>query len=345
MADHRFFPKPEPLPIPQVAELTGAALTSPAPDQVKIGDVASLDQAQAGDICFYASVKHETAFLNTKATACFVKSVPDTVPKNVVLLTVANPEQAFAKIARHLYTADITPGTHPSAVIDPTATLGQGCRIEAGVVIGAQVTIGDNVHIKANTVIEAGVQIGRNSRIGANCVISHALIGDRVILHGGTVIGSDGFGYVATAAGHEKIPQLGRAILQDDVEIGACTTIDRGALADTVIGAGTKIDNLVQIGHNCHIGQHCVIAGHVGISGSVNLGDFVALGGQVGIADHANIASGVQIAAKSGVPSSLPKPGVYGGTPVKPMADWRREVATLNRLVKQSRKKANRSDE
>lgn len=345
MADHRFFPKPAPLPITQVANLTGATREAPEQPDATVTGVASLDQAQAGDICFYASAKHEAAFLGTKATACFVKSVPDAAPENVILLTTANPEQAFAKIARHLYTTEVTPAIHPNAVIDPSVTLGDGCCIEAGVVIGQNVNIGENVHIKANTVIEAGVQIGRNSRIGANCVISHALIGDRVILHGGVVIGSDGFGYVATAAGHEKIPQLGRAIIQDDVEIGACTTIDRGALGDTVIGAGTKIDNLVQIGHNCQIGQHCVIAGHVGISGSVNLGDFVALGGQVGIADHANIASGVQIAAKSGVPSSLPKPGVYGGTPVKPMADWRREVATLNRLVKQSRKKANRSDE
>jgi len=344
MADTRFFAAPVPMTLNDVAALTGAVLLQDKGGEAgaaEITGVAALSRAQPGQICFYShSPRFLEAFRACRATACLVKEAIDPPPQGVFLLQVANPELAFALVAQRLYQDDPAPVIHASASIDPDAKVDEGCRIDAGVVVGPGVHIGARSWIKANTVIEQGVQVGRSCRIGPNCSLSHALIGDRVSLHGGVVIGSDGFGYVVGPQGHVKIPQLGRVIVQDDVEIGANSTIDRGALDDTVIGAGAKIDNLVQIGHNCSIGRHCVIAGHAGISGSVTLGDYVALGGQVGIADHAEIASGVQIAAKSGVASTIKRPGVYGGIPAKPMSDWRREVATLNRLVKQSRKRA-----
>lgn len=338
MADDRFFPTPKPVSVGEIARLTSAKVLS-GDSATLIDGVSSLKDGAKGTICFLASKKFLHEFETCKADACFVKEAPASTPSGMALLCVENPALAFAKTATHLYGVDAVPGIHPTAVIDATARIGDGCRIDAGAVIEAKVDIGANSHICANAVIGSGTQLGTHCKIGPNSSVSHALLGDRVTLHSCVSIGDDGFGFEGGADGHYKIPQLGRVIIQDDVEIGSGSAIDRGALQDTVIGAGTKIDNLVQIGHNCEVGRHCILAGHSGLSGSVTLGDFVIVGGYVGIADHAKIASGVQIAGKSGVPSNLSKPGVYGGIPAKPMADWRREVAVINRLVKQSRNK------
>jgi UDP-3-O-[3-hydroxymyristoyl] glucosamine N-acyltransferase len=187
--------------------------------------------------------------------------------------------------------------------------------------------------IGAGAAIGAGVRIGRNCAVGAHASITHALIGDRVIVHAGCRIGQDGFGYVMGPKGHAKVPQVGRVIIQDDVEIGAGTTIDRGAIRDTVVGEGTKIDNLVQVGHNVTIGRHCVLVAQTGISGSVTLEDFVVLGARVGVNNHLTIGEGAQIAATSIVHGDVPPGARWGGTPAKPAKQWFREMLLLERLA------------
>jgi UDP-3-O-[3-hydroxymyristoyl] glucosamine N-acyltransferase len=226
--------------------------------------------------------------------------------------------------------------------IAPTARIGEGSVLAPGVFIGEGVEIGNDCVVSPGVVIGRGVQIGHGAKIGAHVSISHALIGDRCIIHPGTRIGQDGFGFVGGAAGHFKIPQLGRVIIQDDVEIGANVAVDRGALGDTLIGEGTKIDNLVQIGHNTRLGRRCIIVAQVGISGSCEIGDYAVLGGQVGVADHLKIGPGAYVAAKAGVTNSLEGGKVYGGFPAKPVMQWRREVGALSRLAKGKRSKDER---
>ena len=207
-------------------------------------------------------------------------------------------------------------------------------RIEPGAVIGPRAEIGSGTVIGANAVIGADVRIGRDCSIGAGTILSNALIGDRVIIHPGCKIGQDGFGFVMGGKGHLKVPQVGRVIIQDDVEIGAGTTIDRGAIRDTVIGEGTKIDNLVQVGHNVSIGRHCVIVAQTGISGSSTLEDFVVLGARVGLNNNVTIGEGAQIAAISIVHGDVPPGARWGGTPAKPVKQWFREMMMLERLAR-----------
>ena len=228
-----------------------------------------------------------------------------------------------------------------SAQVHPTARLEAGVTVDPLAVIGPHAEVGAGTLIGVRTVIGPDVCIGRDCSIGPDATILHALIGDRVIIHPGVRIGQDGFGYLPSPLGHLKIPQTRRVIVQDDVEIGANTTIDRGATRDTVIGEGTKIDNLVQIGHNCSIGRHCLIVSHVGISGSVDVGDFVVLTGQVGIADHVTIGAGAVLGGRAGVMSNVPAGARWAGTPAEPATDWKRGVVLLRRLAR----RRNGSDE
>jgi UDP-3-O-[3-hydroxymyristoyl] glucosamine N-acyltransferase len=229
--------------------------------------------------------------------------------------------------------------------IHPSATLEPGATVEPGAVVGAEAHIGRGTTVAAGSVIGFRVHIGRNCYVGPNASITHALIGNDVTVHAGVAIGQDGFGFAMGKNGHLKVPQIGRVIVQDGVEIGANTTIDRGALRDTVIGEGTKIDNLVQIGHNVVIGRHCVIVAQTGISGSAELGDFVALGGQVGVVGHVKIGAGAQIAASSNVRGDVP-PGVrWGGTPAKPVRLWLRELALLQRLAERKDSKLDENED
>jgi UDP-3-O-[3-hydroxymyristoyl] glucosamine N-acyltransferase len=206
--------------------------------------------------------------------------------------------------------------------------------VEPGAVIGPHAEIGSGTLIGANAVVGAEVRVGRDCAIGAGTTLSNALIGDRVLVHPGCKIGQDGFGFVMGGKGHLKVPQIGRVIIQDDVEIGAGTTIDRGAIRDTVIGEGTKIDNLVQVGHNVSVGRHCILVAQTGLAGSSTLEDFVVLGARVGLDNNVTIGEGAQIAATSIVHGDVPPGARWGGTPAKPVKQWFREMMIVEQLAK-----------
>jgi UDP-3-O-[3-hydroxymyristoyl] glucosamine N-acyltransferase len=219
-----------------------------------------------------------------------------------------------------------------------SARLEKAVTVEAGAIIGAEAQIGAGTVVASGAVIGYRVHIGRNGYVGPGAVLTHALIGNNVVIHAGVKIGQDGFGFAIGRNGHLKVPQVGRVVIQDNVEIGANTTIDRGALKDTTIGEGTKIDNLVQIGHNVTVGRHCLIVAQTGISGSTELGDFVVMGGQSGTVGHIKLGNGAQVAGNSGVKDDIPAGERWGGTPARPMMTWAREMATLKALA--ARKKA-----
>ena len=251
--------------------------------------------------------------------------------------------QAFVTVHSELYPQSLRPTSlfeandiAPNATIHPTARIENNVTVDPGAVIGPRAEIGAGSIIGATAVIGADVLIGRDCVIGAGCSIMHALIGDRVVIHPGCRIGQDGFGYAG--AKQKKIPQTGRVIIQNDVEIGAGTTIDRGSIRDTTIGEATKIDNLCQIGHNVVIGRHCVVVAQCGLSGSVTLEDFAMLGGAVGLAPHVTIGKGGRVAARSGLMHDVPPGETWGGYPAVPSRQWMRQQATLARLATSGKK-------
>jgi UDP-3-O-[3-hydroxymyristoyl] glucosamine N-acyltransferase len=328
------------LTIEEIAALTHAKPRPGDPLDRRIANVAPLDTATASDVSFLDNSKYAEAMATTRAGACFVSPKFETlVPQAIVALVTEQPYRAFVAVARELFPDALRPtslfgerGRSAEAHVHPSARLEAGVIVDPLAVVGPQAEIGSGSVIAAGAVIGPGVCIGRNCAIGASATILHALIGDRVIIHPGARIGQDGFGYLPGPQGHQKIPQNRRVIIQDDVEIGANTTIDRGSNRDTIIGEGTKIDNLVQIGHNCLIGRHCVIVSQTGISGSVNVGDFAVLGGQVGIADHVTIGAGAMLAARTGVISDVPARARWAGFPAQPVREWWRGMAAVRRL-------------
>jgi UDP-3-O-[3-hydroxymyristoyl] glucosamine N-acyltransferase len=330
----------------EIAALTGAKLREGDPVNRPIRNIAPLDAAGASDISFLDNSKYAAELATTRAAACLIAPrFVERAPRNLVVLETAQPYPAFVAVTRKLFANLLRPtplfgvtGHAASAQIDRTARLEVDVVVEPLAVIGPRAEIGSGTVIGPSVVIGPDVRIGRDCAIGAHSSIFHALIGDRVIVHPGVRIGQDGFGFLPSRHGHQKIPQTRRAVIQDDVEIGANTTIDRGATRDTIIGEGTKIDNLVQIGHNVYIGRHCVIVSQVGISGSVTVGDYAMLGGQVGIADHVTIGEGAMLGARAGVMSHIPPGGRWAGFPAEPVVEWKRGVATLRRLVRRSRK-------
>lgn len=328
------------LTIGEIAALTGAEPLNGARLEQLINDIAPLDRAGPSDIGFLDNANYADQLKSTHAGACFVaQRFEKEVPAGTAVLRAREPYKAFVTVGRALFPHALRPssmfdaqGTATGALVHSTARLEAGVTIDPGAVVGPRAEIGSGSVIGATAVIGPDVRIGRDCAIGSGTVITNTLVGDRVIIHPGCHIGQDGFGYVMGANGHQKVPQIGRVIIQDDVEIGAGTAVDRGANRDTVIGEGTKIDNHVQVGHNVSIGRHCVLVAQTGISGSATLKDFVLLAARVGVNNHVTIGEGAQIAAVSGVHGDVPPGERWGGTPAKPVKQWFREMKILSRL-------------
>ena len=318
MADPRFFNNHGPFKLSVLAEQIGAELSG---DDFEVLDVAALDVAGAGELSFFDNVKYKAQFEATKAAVVICHpDAAEFAPAGVSLLLSKSPYKSYALAAQAFYPQTHVAGIHESVIIGEGAQIADTACIEAGAIIGPNVVIGEHCYI------------------GANAVISHAIIGAHVRIYRGVCIGQDGFGFAPDPSGFVKVPQLGRVVIEDHVEIGANTTIDRGAGPDTVIGQGTWIDNLVQIGHNVKIGKGCVIVSQVGISGSTVLEDYVMIGGQGGLAGHLHIGMGAKIAAQSGVMRDIPAGEEHMGSPSMPIKQYMRQVAALKRLITPKKK-------
>ena len=306
----------------------------------EIGGVAGLDNAGPNDLTFAEGERILKRAANCRAGCILVPSGAALAGQTTI--AVRHPKLALIRATAALLPRPaVEPGVHATTVVAP------GVRLSSGVSVGAQAVIEEGVSIGERTVIGAGVFLGRGVEVGADCVIHprvsiypRARIGNRVVIHAGTVIGADGFGYVFAEGRHHKFPQLGQVVIEDDVEIGSNTTIDRGSLGNTVIGEGTKIDNLVQIAHNVRVGRHCVIAAQTGISGSVEIGDYVVIGGQVGVGDKVRIENQAVIGAQAGIPTGkiVRRGSAMWGTPARPMAEFKKTYAQISNLPNLARK-------
>jgi UDP-3-O-[3-hydroxymyristoyl] glucosamine N-acyltransferase len=331
-----FFERTGPYPLSQVAAAAGAMPAEGANLDAEIVDVLPLSEAGPTHVSFIDNKKYLPQLAKTAAGACFViPPLANRIPAGTAALVTRQPYHGFARALALFYPGAMHPmvATAGAPPIDPTAQLEEGAMIEPGAIVGPEAQIGRGTRIAAGAVVGARVTIGRDSFIGPLATVTHALVGDRVIIHSGVRIGQDGFGFAMGPTGHLKVPQIGRVIIQDDVEIGANTTVDRGALKDTIIGEGTKIDNLCQIGHNVIIGRHCIMVSMAGVSGSSELGDFVVMGGKSGAVGHIKIGAGAQIGGASHATHDVPAGARYFGTPAKPLRETAREQAMLKRLV------------
>jgi UDP-3-O-[3-hydroxymyristoyl] glucosamine N-acyltransferase len=335
VADERFYQKSGPFTLQDLAAVCGAQLGEGVDPALEIHDVAPLHKAIPGQISCLHNPKYIEQFKQTTASACLVS--PEFVkyaPKGVGILLSPKPYRAYGQVAGLFYPhIKKSGGISLQAAIHSTAKIGKNCTIGPFAVIEENSRIGDGCEIGPNSVIEAGVELGEGCLIGANVTISHAILGKRVSVKPGARIGQRGFGFHMDEDGHFDIPQIGRVIIGDDVEVGANTTIDRGAEPDTMIGSGTRIDNLVQIAHNVHIGENCVIVAQAGVAGSTSLGRFVVVAGQVGIAGHLNIGDGVKIAGQSGVMRDVPKGATVAGSPSVEARNWHRQTIALKKLA------------
>ena len=336
MADPRFFSVRGPFTLAQLVDISGAELVAGDAERT-VHDVAPLEAAGPEHLSFLDNKLYLEAFTASVAGACIVGAeYRERAPAGMAVLVAADPYRSYALAARAFYPEESEKGAiHETAIVDPSARLGEDVVVEARVVIGAGAEIGRACHIGVGTVIGPRVVIGDETSIGAGASISHAIIGARVLLHPGVRIGQRGFGFAMGREGHLKVPQLGRVLIEDDVEVGANSTIDRGSGPDTVIGAGSMIDNLVQIGHNVSLGKGCVIVAQAGVAGSSQLGDYVALGAQAGLVGHLKIGTGAQIAAQSGVMRDVPAGETVCGAPAVPLKQFFRQIAVVSRLAKQ----------
>lgn len=333
MSARSFFRGDKRITVGEIAKLTGAELRRDADPTRAITGIAALDRGGPSDLVCLDHAGYSDQDRTSTAGACLTdRKLANRVPSNVALLVVERPFQAFIDAARVLFPDALRPsslftggeavsGIADGAVIHPSARLESGVSIDPGAIVGAGVEIGSGTVIGANAVIGADVRIGRHCAIGPGASVTYALIGDRVTLHAGCRIGQegmgDGFGFAQHTNAAKKLPQIGRVIIQDDVEVGAGASVDRGGLVDTIIGEGTKIDNLVQVGQNVVIGRHCVVVAQVGIAGGVVLEDYVMLGRQVGVADNLIIGEGAKIGAQSAVLSNVPAGLSWSGNPAK----------------------------
>ena len=340
MADPKFFPKSKKLTLEQILKLTKITLTKSMDKNRVFLDVSTLDTASQDNVSFLDNKNYINQFKESKAGACFFKKdFEDIAPKNMIPLICTNPYHSFAIIANAFYPMkDITAGIHPKAHIETSAKYDDTVQIAPGAVVSNDVSIGSNCLIGANTVILSGVVIGDNTIIGPNCTIAYSIIGSNVKIHNGVRIGQDGFGFAQNENINLKMPQLGRVLIHDSVEIGSNCCIDRGTGPDTIIGEGTKLDNLVQIGHNAVLGKNCIFVAQSGVSGSTQIGNNTIVGGQVGIAGHLKIGNNVRIAAKAGVMKNIEDNMTIGGVPSMSINDWHRQTIILKKLINKRKK-------
>ena len=331
MPDPRFFEDLGPATLAELASLSGARLADPADGRRLISHAAPLESAGVGAITFLSDPRRLADLAGLEDAACFLRpehAAQVQAQAACILLLTSHPQAAWAAAARRLH----APRRHDGAQhIHPDSHLEEGVTLSPGVVCGQGARIGRGTYLAPGATIGPGVAVGRDCRIGANVVIGFALVGDRVSIHAGAVIGEAGFGAAGGPGGVVDLPQLGRVILQDGVTIGANSCVDRGAFGDTTIGENTKIDNLVHVAHNVRLGRNCVAAAFTGISGSTVVGDGVAFGGKAGVADHLTVGAGAQIGASASVFKDVPAGETWTGFPARPLKRWLRETAWLSR--------------
>lgn len=343
MADPRFYRKKGPFTLQELVEIGQCELRCGDPT-LAIHDVAILEEADSTCLTYVDHTKYRQLLEDTKAAACILpEEMVQHAPQHLALLVAKYPRRARAYVVNAFYPKEKKPGKiDKTAIVDSTAKLGKDVIVGPMAIVGANVELGDGVEVGPHSVIEEGVTIGENTIIGSHVSISHAVIGKCVHIKPGARIGQSGFGFFmdeGDMGGHVPVPQLGRVIIHDYVEIGANSTVDRGSGVDTVIGLGTRIDNLVQVGHNVEFGKGCVMVAQSGVAGRTKLGDYVAAGGQAGIADNLKIGSGARLAAQCGIMRDVKPQEILMGSPAMPIKSYYRQVAVLKKLAEGTRKK------
>lgn len=341
MADPRFYTVAGPFNLEHLADIAVVEKCVSVGMSQKFTDVAALSEATREHVSFIDNRHYLLDFTNTDAGVVVVPpDLLDRAPKGASLLVSKRPYNAYAKIAWAFYPSLLMPPDRKTShSIASTAKLGNNIYLDVGVVIKDGAEIGENTIIGANTVIEQGVKVGENSWIGSNVTLAYCLIGDRAIIHAGSRIGQDGYGFAPAKPLSEKVPQLGRVIIENDVEIGSNTCIDRGASVDTKIGEGSKLDNLVQVAHNVKIGKGCLLAAQVGVAGSTRIGDHVLIGGQAGISGHLTVGNDAKIAGQAGVSKNVGAGETVAGFPAMNARRFWENMATLKKITEQTKNK------